>query len=161
MNESFINSLDEVTGRYVQEALNDDDSGNGLEEQFVGIQQQVSQVAEEIKSSAEAADALVFTESLRGFLSVSRERALRLQKLDLDIEQKEGQVSETQKEIQQLSTSLPAFGEVMRRALSEYEAARYEYNTQEFKIASLDNRLVMRRSELASLRRQLKELSKR
>ncbi|HEX8070870.1 MAG TPA: hypothetical protein VF546_13020 [Pyrinomonadaceae bacterium] len=158
MDESFITTLDETTGRYIREALADADTDNKLCEQLAEVRRQASEVVLAVEAGASPDATLAFTREFDSFLNKAKAKALKAKRIETDIKSKQVAVAETQAEIERLSDSLPALADAVNRALDKYEEVRHDYNEREFKIATLLTRLSMRRGELVELRRHLAQL---
>jgi chromosome segregation ATPase len=157
MNETVFNFLDEESASLLRAALGEEKEEEGPD-LFAEAEQRAIEIGKEIKSSLDSKDSLNFARELTGFLDKARKRALQVKNIQEEIAAKEAQVDETQLEIKQLISGRDALAEAVNQTLKLHQDKRYEYDRNEFAIATLEDRVVMRRSELTTLRRQLKEL---
>lgn len=158
MDTTLIDMLDETTARHVREVLADTDTDNEVREQLAGVTRQAAEVAQDVEAGASAEDALAFKRALDNFLTKSRAKALEAKRIEADIQAKLADVAKTQREVKQLSASMPVLAAAVNRTLDRYEEARHDYNANEFKIATLSTRLSMQRGELTELKRRLAQI---
>jgi len=135
MDTTFLNTLDERTGRYVREALTDTDTENNLRDQLADVTGQAAEVAQDVEAGASPDDALAFTRDLDSFLTKAKTKALEAKRVETEIESKLSEVAEVQAEVQRLSASMPTLAEAVNKVFDKYEEVRHDYNEQEFRIA--------------------------
>jgi chromosome segregation ATPase len=153
-------SLDEESARLLRAALDDDDVEDMTQAQLIEIEQRADELTNEIKSLSSPAETLIFGRELTAYLAVARERKAQAQELQTTIALKLAEIDESEFEIAQLSAGRPALARAVNDTADHHEKARDAYGKNEFRLASLENLISMRRGEIVSLRRKLAELSK-
>lgn len=158
MQETIWDSLDEDSARLLRAALDEADTEAGSQAENIEIGQRASALTDEIKSNSSPEELLKFNQELTAYLDAARERKFQAQELQASIQLKLSQIDEAELEIVQLSAFRPALAKAVNHSAIKYEEAQNEYGLNDFKIATLEDRISMRRGEILSLRRQLTEL---
>src|SRR5688500_7533731 len=121
MDKTFISKLDKITARYVREALTDSDTDNEVHEQLADVTRQAAEVAQVVEIAACADDALAFKQELSACLDKAKSKATETRRIEANIEVKLADVEKAQREIEQLSASMPALAVAVNQAFDKHE----------------------------------------
>lgn len=159
MKDSITRLLQDLSARLDCDVLDGDDNERELSEKFSDIRTQTVNVADEIRQFASTGETLTFATDLSQFLDRVRARALKTQRLKDSIAEREGQITEAQKEFRHLSAGRSALAAKVNNCMLALEQAKSQHAENELKLGVLERRVETDRREAAALRRRLSELS--